>query len=298
MNFHRTRTEERADPRGTDDQVAPAATDEGKTGTGKTDDPKTGDRTTGTGQTAVAQPTAQPTGRTTGPQRPTNPPAVPGRSAGTNPPAAPGRSAGTTPPAVPGRSGGTAPAAVPGRSADTSARDLGGNSRGGRDGYGAGGTDVKRTAALAAPADETVRDSDTKRQRTATGVTQNLAAAAMQRPTTPPATPTAAEMRKAERDHATAATTPATSATEDVDHLNRRMERAVGGFVDDPRRAVREADAVLDEAVRRLTRMMEERRDSLRGSWRGDNGDKTGTEELRVALTRYRDLTRELLSVS
>jgi hypothetical protein len=76
------------------------------------------------------------------------------------------------------------------------------------------------------------------------------------------------------------------------------MERAVGGFVDDPRRAVREADAVLDEATRRLTRVLEERRNALRGSWHADDGAKTGTEELRVALAKYRDMTRELLNVS
>jgi hypothetical protein len=96
----------------------------------------------------------------------------------------------------------------------------------------------------------------------------------------------------------TADTTKATPvAAEEIDRLSRRMERAVGGFVDDPRRAVREADAVLDEAARRLVRVLEERRSALRGSWHGDNGDKTGTEELRVALTKYRDMTRELLNV-
>jgi hypothetical protein len=93
----------------------------------------------------------------------------------------------------------------------------------------------------------------------------------------------------------TAKATPV--AAEEIDRLSRRMERAVGGFVDDPRRAVREADAVLDEAARRLVRVLEERRSTLRGSWHGDNGVKTGTEELRVALTKYRDMTRELLNV-
>jgi hypothetical protein len=83
---------------------------------------------------------------------------------------------------------------------------------------------------------------------------------------------------------------------DDLERLSRRMERAVGGFVDDPRRAVREADAVLEEATSRLTRLLEERRSTLRGSWHGDNGERTGTEELRVALTKYRDMTRQLLT--
>jgi hypothetical protein len=80
--------------------------------------------------------------------------------------------------------------------------------------------------------------------------------------------------------------------------LNQRMERAIGDFVDDPRRAVREADAVLDEAAKRLTRLLEERRTSLRGTWHDDNGTSTGTEELRVALTHYRDLTHRLLDIA
>ncbi len=76
------------------------------------------------------------------------------------------------------------------------------------------------------------------------------------------------------------------------------MEQAVGAFVDDPRRAVREADAVLDEATKRLARVLEERRKKLRDSWHDDNGTDVGTEELRVALTRYRDMTRRLMDVS
>lgn len=90
---------------------------------------------------------------------------------------------------------------------------------------------------------------------------------------------------------------PDPSGADEIDRLQRRMDRAVGGFVDDPRRAVREADAVLDETARRLTRLLEERREALRGSWHEDNGTRTGTEELRVVLTRYRDMTRELLHV-
>lgn len=102
---------------------------------------------------------------------------------------------------------------------------------------------------------------------------------------------------------ATGTTTSAATGTgggpgDDLGQLNRRMERAIGDFVDDPRRAVREADAVLDEAAKRLTRMLEERRTSLRGTWHDDNGSKVGTEELRVALTHYRDMTRRLLNVT
>jgi len=123
-------------------------------------------------------------------------------------------------------------------------------------------------------------------------------------PQQPAAAPTATPVAAGERSEAasreprvgglTKATPP---AADEIDRLSRRMERAVGGFVDDPRRAVREADAILDEATRRLAQILEERRNTLRDSWRGDNGAKTGTEELRVALTKYRDMTRHLLNV-
>lgn len=123
-----------------------------------------------------------------------------------------------------------------------------------------------------------------------------------ERPATAPAAPASPAANPSARSAETEAPGVRTTkggpvAADEIDRLSRRMERAVGGFVDDPRRAVREADAVLDEAARRLVRVLEERRSTLRGSWHGDNGAKTGTEELRVALTKYRDMTRELLNV-
>jgi hypothetical protein len=71
------------------------------------------------------------------------------------------------------------------------------------------------------------------------------------------------------------------------------MDDAVHTFVDDPRAAVREADAVLDEAIARLERAVEARRDALRtGSAEGAD-----TEALRVALTRYRSLAAHILTL-
>ncbi|SHL07194.1 hypothetical protein [Actinacidiphila paucisporea] len=96
-----------------------------------------------------------------------------------------------------------------------------------------------------------------------------------------------------------AAHTTASSATETAPgadvagRLGRRMDHAIGGFVDDPRRAVREADDVLDEAIKHVARLIESRRSALRSGCK----DGAGTEELRVALTRYRDMTDELLAL-
>ncbi|CAG6392714.1 hypothetical protein NMG29_06375 [Streptomyces cocklensis] len=91
---------------------------------------------------------------------------------------------------------------------------------------------------------------------------------------------------------APAASTGAAPGADAAGRLGRRMEHAIGGFVDDPRRAVREADDVLDEAIRHMQQLVESRRTALR------TGSKDGadTEELRVALTRYRDLTDRLIA--
>ncbi|MFI5531814.1 hypothetical protein ACIA8O_25105 [Kitasatospora sp. NPDC051853] len=83
--------------------------------------------------------------------------------------------------------------------------------------------------------------------------------------------------------------------------LTHRLDRAVGGFVDDPRGAVREADAALEETVHRLTEALRERHGALRGTWRADAGhaeqeDSGRTEELRLALRDYRDLLRRLVA--
>ncbi|MGW0576582.1 hypothetical protein ACWD25_11555 [Streptomyces sp. NPDC002920] len=95
---------------------------------------------------------------------------------------------------------------------------------------------------------------------------------------------------------------------DECDKLAARMEHAVVGFVDGPRDAVTEADRVLEELATRVTEAMNSRRRSLRGSWQqsADNGDtstrnidasNTDTEQLRLALRDYRELTERLLHV-
>ncbi|MER6645191.1 hypothetical protein [Streptomyces anulatus] len=75
-----------------------------------------------------------------------------------------------------------------------------------------------------------------------------------------------------------------------------RIQQAVTGFVEDPQRAVREADATFDEVVASLGKVLEERGRRLRAG-RGGSGPATGaeTEDLRIALQHYRDLTERLV---
>lgn len=80
------------------------------------------------------------------------------------------------------------------------------------------------------------------------------------------------------------------------DGLEERLQHAMGTFVDEPRKSVEEADAVLEQVARQLTEKLAERRRTLRSTWQNDDA-KADTEDLRVALTHYRDLTQQLLGI-
>lgn len=88
---------------------------------------------------------------------------------------------------------------------------------------------------------------------------------------------------------------------DECDKLSERMRHAVAGFVDRPRDAVEEADQVLEELAARFTDAVNSRRRTLRGSWQlaeGKKGAAAGTadtEQLRLALRDYRELTDRLL---
>nr|WP_063887413.1 hypothetical protein [Streptomyces sp. Root1310] len=92
---------------------------------------------------------------------------------------------------------------------------------------------------------------------------------------------------------------------DECDRIASRMRHAVVGFVDGPRDAVAEADQVLEELAAQFTDAVDRRRRTLRGSWQsGSEGGKdrsataataTDTEQLRLALRDYRELTERLL---
>ena len=74
-----------------------------------------------------------------------------------------------------------------------------------------------------------------------------------------------------------------------------RWEGIQTGFVDEPRAAVEQADALVDEMMRRLTDMFGAERTALEQQW--SRGENVSTEDLRVALKRYRSFFERLLSV-
>jgi hypothetical protein len=67
------------------------------------------------------------------------------------------------------------------------------------------------------------------------------------------------------------------------------------GFVDEPRKAVQEADALVSLVIRRLSDVFGDERASLERQW--GKGDEISTEDLRVALRRYRSFFERLLSL-
>ncbi len=67
------------------------------------------------------------------------------------------------------------------------------------------------------------------------------------------------------------------------------------GFVDEPRRSVEQADALVAEVIKRLANGFAEERSKLEGQW--GRGDDVSTEDLRVTLQRYRAFFDRLLKV-
>ncbi len=80
----------------------------------------------------------------------------------------------------------------------------------------------------------------------------------------------------------------------DVSDLRARWSNVQTGFVDEPRRAVEEADKLVAAVMKRLAEGFANERSSLEKQW--DRGDNVSTEDLRVALQRYRSFFDRLLN--
>jgi len=66
-------------------------------------------------------------------------------------------------------------------------------------------------------------------------------------------------------------------------------------FVDEPRNAVKQADELVAATMKRLAEVFASERDNLEREW--DSGQDISTEDLRIALQRYRAFFDRLLSV-
>ena len=95
------------------------------------------------------------------------------------------------------------------------------------------------------------------------------------------------------RAQAEPATTPLFSDKQSAD-FDRRWRDIQTSFVDDPRGAVEGADELVAELMQQLATGFSQTREQLERQW--GKGDDVSTEDLRLALTRYRSFFHRLLS--
>jgi hypothetical protein len=74
-----------------------------------------------------------------------------------------------------------------------------------------------------------------------------------------------------------------------------RWDAIQSSFVDDPKRAVRQGDELVAQVMESLTETFSNERSKLEGQL--DQSDKASTENLRVALRRYRSFFERLLAL-
>jgi hypothetical protein len=84
-------------------------------------------------------------------------------------------------------------------------------------------------------------------------------------------------------------------AQNDTQDFRSRWEKIQIGFVDEPRTAVVQADELVANAIKRLAEVFATERSKLEAEW--GKTDNVSTEDLRVALRRYRSFFDRLLSV-
>jgi phage-related protein len=84
-------------------------------------------------------------------------------------------------------------------------------------------------------------------------------------------------------------------AQNDAQDFRARWDKIQAGFVDEPRKSVEQADELVASAIKRLADVFASERQKLESEW--DKTDNVSTEDLRVALRRYRSFFTRLLAV-
>lgn len=77
------------------------------------------------------------------------------------------------------------------------------------------------------------------------------------------------------------------------EQLRTRWNEIQGQFVDEPRAAVQQADALVSEVVQMIIKMFANEHSSLEGQW--NQGQDVSTEDLRQALQHYRSFFNRLV---
>jgi hypothetical protein len=99
--------------------------------------------------------------------------------------------------------------------------------------------------------------------------------------------PSAGDTEGAGKEH------PGLLEADQSDSFRRRWQDVQTHFVDAPQEAVQDADALVAELMRQLAESFARERAELEQQW--TRGEDVSTEDLRVALTRYRSFFGRLL---
>ncbi|WP_369142558.1 hypothetical protein [Streptomyces sp. R44] len=81
---------------------------------------------------------------------------------------------------------------------------------------------------------------------------------------------------------------------DDEETFRSRWHEIQSRFVDDPRDAVHEADALVTDVISKLADTFADRKKDLEGQW--SEGEDVDTENLRMALRQYRSFFHRLLT--
>jgi hypothetical protein len=137
--------------------------------------------------------------------------------------------------------------------------------------------------------------------------TADMAAAATQRTpeqrsdTTPaereavPNAPSADVPKMAPTERQPAAQPTPLLATDEIPTFRSRWDAIQTSFVDEPRHTVEQADTLVAEVMKRLAETFADERAKLEQQW--SQGDDVSTEDLRIALQRYRTFFDRLLTI-
>ena len=82
---------------------------------------------------------------------------------------------------------------------------------------------------------------------------------------------------------------------QELQEFRTRWDQIQIAFVDEPREAVQDADSLVASTMKRLAEIFSDERKKMESQW--DRGDDVSTEDLRVALQRYRSFFNRLLAM-
>jgi hypothetical protein len=88
---------------------------------------------------------------------------------------------------------------------------------------------------------------------------------------------------------------PPLFANEESGQFRNQWQDVQAAFVDDPRSAVKRADELVSSATTRLAKIFSDERAKMEHGW--DRGENVSTEDLRLALQRYRSFFDRILTV-